>query len=314
MPAAARLVAPRARPARAARRRWRARVASVVTRMPPASYGLAGHAGGELVGRGRRRTRGACGCRRSRGSRSARRRRCARRPLRRPARPTATTRRPRSPAHASRTSPSGPSPSAGSLVTSRPMLSIDERAHRASSSAIDASQLGGDVDADVARRRARRPRRRRSTWCDVGGGRGEDQPTRARASAAVPGQAHRVEADRHEVGERPGCDRARLGPAERGVAVRGRGAAAATARRGCRARRVASRSSSSTARASSNRSITACESVPSDRRAPGVAQAPRRADAVGEVALGRRAEAAPCTRPRRAGRCRRRSGGWRGRR
>ena len=72
------------------------------------------------------------------------------------------------------------------------------------------------------------------------------------------------------------------------------------ARRGCPRTPVARRSSSSTARASSSRSITAWESLPSVEPGAGVAQRPRRADAVGEVALGRRAEAAPAAGAHRA--------------
>ena len=55
---------------------------------------------------------------------------------------------------------------------------------------------------------------------------------------------------------------------------------------------LARRSSSSIARASSNWSITACESDPSASDAPASIERPGRADPVGEVALGGRAETA----------------------
>ena len=90
----------------------------------------------------------------------------------------------------------------------------------------------------------------------------------------------------------PGRDPPGIGPAEAGVPVRGRRAQQLGGRGGARARRVARRSSSSTARASSNRSITAWESLPSASRGARVDQRPHPADAVGEVALGRRADAA----------------------
>ena len=61
---------------------------------------------------------------------------------------------------------------------------------------------------------------------------------------------------------------------------------------------VASRSSSSIARASSNRSMTACESLPVASARAGVARGARAGPiAVGEVALGRRAQADACEPP-----------------
>ena len=60
---------------------------------------------------------------------------------------------------------------------------------------------------------------------------------------------------------------------------------------------VARRSSSSTARASSSMSMTACESLPRVISAPAAAQERCGGDAVGEVALGGRAQAAPAVVP-----------------
>ena len=106
-------------------------------------------------------------------------------------------------------------------------------------------------------------------------------------SSSVSGSAvsrrGRVEADRDEVGERAGLDAAGVGPAE---AARGwsRRASSACAVKWPR-RSVFSRRLSSTARASSKRSMIAWLSLPRLRFGPGVA------DAVGEVALGRRAHA-----------------------
>ena len=85
---------------------------------------------------------------------------------------------------------------------------------------------------------------------------------------ARAGQAHAVERDRREVGERARLEPAALGPAERRVAARGRRAQQLRGAGARRATPVARRSSSSIARASSNRSITACESLPTASDAP----------------------------------------------
>ena len=125
--------------------------------------------------------------------------------------------------------------------------------------------------------------------------RGPPAKTRGRdgvARGAVPASATPSSDDGDEVGGRARRDPAAAGPAEARVAARGRGLEQLRRRCGRRARRVARRSSSSIARASSNRSMTACESLPTRQRRAGLAQPPRRADAVGEVALGRRAQAA----------------------
>ena len=106
-----------------------------------------------------------------------------------------------------------------------------------------------------------------------------------------PGEADAVQADGHEVGARARLDPAGVGPPEAGVAPGGRRAQQLD-RAVVPRSPVASRSSSSTARASSNGSMTACESLPNASRTRRVDQPPHPADAVGEVALGRRAHAA----------------------
>ena len=117
--------------------------------------------------------------------------------------------------------------------------------------------------------------------------------TASSACSRLPaGQPHAVERDRHEVGARARLDPPGLRPAEAGVAVRRSRRAAAPSAPWWPRSPLARRSSSSTARASSNRSITACESLPSDSDAPASRERAHPADAVGEVALGRRAEAA----------------------
>ena len=76
------------------------------------------------------------------------------------------------------------------------------------------------------------------------------------------GEAGAVEADGHEIGEVAGGELRR--PASRGRRSRSSSPRrAATPASGCRAARSGRRSSSSTARASSNGSMTACESEPS---------------------------------------------------
>ena len=161
----------------------------------------------------------------------------------------------------------------------------DERGHDASAS----PQL-------ARRRRARRvavadaPAAADHTSADVGGGGGEDDG-RGGLFRRGPGEADAVERDGGEVGERAGLDPAALRPAERRVAARRR-RAQQVRRRWTPRTPVASRSSSSIARASSNGSMTACESLPVGERRAGLHQPPRGPDAVGEVALRRRAQAA----------------------
>ena len=98
--------------------------------------------------------------------------------------------------------------------------------------------------------------------------------------------------------------RAGVRPAERGVPARSPRRAAVRRPPSGRAARVASRSFSSTARASSNRSIDRVAVGAEAERRPGVDQRPGRPDAVGEVAFGRGARSTRACRRRRAARVR----------
>jgi hypothetical protein len=122
---------------------------------------------------------------------------------------------------------------------------------------------------------------------DVGGGGREDGGVLVAAGACGAGRGG-VEGD--QVGAVAHRDRARVVVPEAGVAV------VVAARRSspadqCPRSRVARRSSSSTARISSNRSMTAWLSEPRVSGLPASCRRPARADAVAEVALGGGAEA-----------------------
>ena len=215
-----------------------------------------------------------------------------------PAEVTATTRPSSTTTAASWTSPSGPSPTLGSLVTSRPMRSMTSvvtrpptrrrwsRRERSGPRPTRARRRGRSSAHRPSRGRRRAPLRR-------------TQPLR-RGARCGSGQADAVEADDGEVGQRADAKVTGVGPTERPRAPR-RGRGQEIGGGVVAADPVASRSSSSTARASSNRSITACESDRGTARA-GARQAPRRGDPVGQVPLGRRAEAdvmRQCRGPRR---------------
>ena len=214
-----------------------------------------------------------------------------------PARSTAATRPSSITSAASRTIPSGPSPSSGSLVTrqadvvERRACSRGQRSDRARRARRRRRARGAcRRDDDSARRtidaRGRRPRLAAKTTAS------------SACAGAVP--ARRTQS-------RPTVTRSAIAPGSirpaSGQPIAAWPAAVAAARAGRRrgggrARPVASRSSSSTARASSKRSMTALRVGAEAERRAGVGEPPRRADAVGEVALGGRAEAAG--RPRLA--------------
>ncbi len=127
---------------------------------------------------------------------------------------------------------------------------------------------------------------------DVGRARGEDDRLERVRLAPLPASRTESSPTVTRSAIAPGSIRPASGQPMRAVAPLGRGAAAAAAAPWWPRSPVTSRSSSSIARISSKRSMTACESEPSARRAPAVGDRRRRPDAVGEVALGRRAEAA----------------------
>ena len=105
------------------------------------------------------------------------------------------------------------------------------------------------------------------TW-RTSAGRGGEDDGRDRLLRARAGEADAVERDGGEVGERAGLDAGRP-PASRARRSRSPSPRAAGRSRRCTPRTpVASRSSSSIARASSNGSMTACESLPVASEAP----------------------------------------------
>ena len=181
--------------------------------------------------------------------------------------------------------PSGPSPRVGSLVTSSPMPVT---------SVLIASAQSGSIAADSSRPTS--PRR----CCPLGhhhpavddhgvhvrrAGRHHDLAWRA------AGGARAVQADGDQVGSHAGGEPAGVGPAQRAVPVDGqrvdeirRPEAAALAGGQPLVRPPA-------ARASANRSVTTCWSLPTHSGDPASRQPAERADAVGEVGLGARARA-----------------------
>ncbi len=146
------------------------------------------------------------------------------------------------------------------------------------------------VDESGAGRRAPpagRPPRTCSTSAAVAA-----KTTRAHRCRTPGGTRPLSSRDRDQVGARADGDPAGVGPAQRGVAGDGRRVSSSAGGRSGPGVRVRSRSSSSTARASSNRSITAWLSLPRLQRGrPASASPPGRPDAVGQVAFGGRAEA-----------------------
>ena len=126
-----------------------------------------------------------------------------------------------------------------------------------------------------------------TTCVDVGGGGRETPPRRV----GTPAVRDAVQPDRDQVGAVADGDRARRRPSRaRACPV----AVAASQQLGggeVPAALGGSRSSSSTPRASSNRSITAWLSLPRLSGLPASASAPGRADAVGQVPFGGGAEA-----------------------
>ena len=129
-------------------------------------------------------------------------------------------------------------------------------------------ELGGHIETDVGavahdrrRRRRRRGARRRASP--------RTRPPRPACSGGRRPARTESRPTVHEVGQRARSMPPALGPAEAGRAVRRwRPGSRLGGRGGRRGTPVASRSSSSTARASSNRSITAWESLPRRARTP----------------------------------------------
>ena len=211
----------------------------------------------------------------------------ARRP-RRPPRSIAATRRPRRPPRR-RGRARAAFAELGSLVTSRPMRSIASRGH-AVRLRDRRAQLGGDVErAWLPSLTTSRPPQ--TTLRDVRRGGAEDDRLE-RVSAVVPASRTRVER-RSSRGRRgaPGFDPPGVGQPEAAcpAAVAARSSAAAAWRPRSP---LARRSSSSTARASSKHVDHRVRIAAERQRGAGVRERARRADAVGEIALGRRTEAA----------------------
>ena len=238
----------------------------MVALMPPASYGRAGHAGGELGGAVAGEHEVGVAVDEAGDARSARRRRCARR---RPA--PGRCRRRRRARRRSRSRRPASSPVVG--VRDEP---ADAARRRSSShSAPRASSAATSIAAWAPSRTTTRPPT--TTWRTSAAVAANTAPARA-SSARGAGGAHRVERDRRQVGAapRPRCGRRRASRGWRGrrsVAIRSSGGR----RRGRRGCSDARRSSSSTARASSSRSITAWESLPERQAGAGVAQGDRSA-------------------------------------
>ena len=178
---------------------------------------------------------------------------------------------------------------------------VDDEAHTTSLSAAATSKRGVAAVADD-------PVAADHHVADVGGGRGEHR-ARGRVLGLDARQAHGVERERGEVGERAGLEAAALGPAERGVAAGGRGreevGRAVGAADAGREPLVELDRARLLERVDDRVGVGA-----GGERGAGVGEAPRGPDAVGEVALGRRAEAD--RRSRRAARRPPRSGAWRG--
>ena len=155
------------------------------------------------------------------------------------------------------------------------MLSIDGVMPRLAAAPGDRStcELGGDVDRAMAAvgddtLAGRRPRGARRPPVAANTTAGQRAPPAA-CRRCAPSAARRSRG-RPEHRPRSGQPRASRGCGARRTVA----APAAPSRRGCRARPDARRSSSSTARASSNRSITACESDCRGERRHRLRQAP----------------------------------------
>ena len=227
--------------------------------------------------------------------------------------PTQATRPPSTTRAASSTMPEQPPAARGSLVTSSPMSVISALGARRQSSQILRDRRV-ELAPDLAPGRPCRTTTRPSTitWVTSSAAGGEDGGALVGAGAGGA-RAGGVEGD--QVGA---LARRRSGRRRRTRARRARRAwrrRAARPRSSARAAWVASRSSSSTARISSNEVddgvAVACRG---SAGRPASCERRGRADAVAEVALGGRAEAGAGAAARRAAGRRRRSGGWRARR
>ena len=164
---------------------------------------------------------------------------------------------------------------------------VGRRSHQPTAPRL--GEQAADVAQEVLAARDHPPPRRDDVG-DVGGRGGEDHPLDRVGVGAARG-ADRVQPDGDQVGDARRC-RSRRRPAEPSDACPARVAASSRAAADqCPRCCEASRSSSSTARASSSRSTTAWLSEPRVSGRAGVAHPAGRADAVGQVALGRRAHA-----------------------
>ena len=207
-----------------------------------------------------------------------------------PARSTATTSPSSITTAASRTSPSGPSPSAGSLVTSSPMLSTTRRSCGQTPATIGSAAGTSNVVCRPSRTTHSPPTITSRTSAAVAA---NTRLTRVPRPRCPP--AHGVEPERREVGERARREAAASGQPERGVAAGRGGVEQAAPRGGRRGRR--SRAARRAPPRAPPRTGRSPHGSRSRRRAPRRVREPsRRADAVGEVALGGRAEAAPSRR------------------
>ena len=187
------------------------------------------------------------------------------------------------------TSPSGPSPRAGSQVTSSPMRSIDERAHAATAAIASLSSRATSS-------RTWRPSRTTSAAVDdhvahVGRGRGEDDGGEGVARGGSRRGARRRA--RRRPGRRGPRARCRPASGQPRQACPAAVAALSSAARGLRAALAARQPLVELDRARLLEEVDHGVRVAAERqRRAGPAQRARAADAVGEVALGRRADAA----------------------
>ena len=167
-----------------------------------------------------------------------------------------------------------------------------------------ARELGDHVDAAACRPSRTIPRPSPTTWRTSAAVR-RTRPPRARARCAAPARRAASRRDRDQSASAPARSALRRASPAGVPAAGGCGQHAA-------ARAVSALAASPGARRARwpapprSRSITACESVPTASATPASAHRPRRPDAVGEVALGRRARCS-MARPPRAARRRRRS-------
>ena len=208
-----------------------ARVASVVTVMPDAAYGRPAIRAANSSARSPAKTR--CVWLSTKPGITQRPAASSCSSALAPAGSIAATRSPSTTIAASRTIPSGPSPSAGSHVTSRPMLSMTR---------LIRSPLGSRRPARGARPPPCDGRPRRSacpstTTCRTSAALAAKTTDSSAVSGSVPASRTLSRPTVTRSARAPGSIRPRLGPAETGVAARRWPRAAARPRRGCPARR-----------------------------------------------------------------------------